>query len=308
MGLLDFLGFGQQDTFGGSTPTFFPRNSGSDYGSDFPMQSFRDDSFASFMNPLQNQLPQTQNYFSALQDMPTREDYKPSLGRNIGAALAGIAAGIGSGPTAGAQAAFQIRNAPYERAMGEYQQNISNLGKAAQGEQGLAAFAEKMAQDQFARQQGMGELGLKGAQLEQQGKLGGRELDIKEKSLTAQIAQQALERALQEKKISVEQYNAATQRLNAQTQQGEAQSKADYYKGLLGVKQNPPAPGVKPSAAYTKEQMLSYFRGDPVLNQYLKNDGSLDIEGLREDPNAAERLNQIYRKLGLQPSEDIGLR
>lgn len=294
MGLFDF-------------DSYFPQEDQQQlYSNNFPGQSFRDDSFASFMNPLQNMMPQTQNYFTALQNIPQRRDYQPSLGRGIGSILAGLAASF-TNPDAGAEIAAAGLSAPYERAVGEYGQKLQNLGRAAQGEQGLATFAEKMAQDQFARNQFAQTQGLAERQLTQAGQLGNRGIDVQEKQLANTAAQQALERALNEKRISVEQYNAATQRLNAEANKAEGQSRTEYYKKLIGIKENPPEAGIKPSAELNNQRLKSALMSDPIVSQYVNHLGQIDIQKLNEDPDAQQQLRHIYMQLGLIPRPDVQL-
>lgn len=303
MGLFDFGNF----DFSSPTPTYFPRNQG--MGSfDFPSQSFRDDSFASFMNPSQNYMPMTQDYFSALQNAPTREEYKPSLGRKIGAGLAGLAASF-TNPQAAGDITFGALNAPFMRAQGDYQQRLGNLAQGARGEQGLAALARQMSADEFERSKFGQELGFKESELAQKGALGGREIDLKGRILESDLKQKELDRALAEKRISTEQYNSATQRMNAETQRQSANDPMRYLGAVLsgvGSLNRAGAQG-QPSAAMTDTRISATIQTDPVLNKYIKSDGNIDIAGIRDDPNAAERLAEIYRQLGVTQSNDIRL-
>jgi len=275
----------------------------------FPIQQFQDDNFASFMNPMQNlasQMPQTQNYFSALSQAPTIQNSQPSLGRFIGSALAGLAQSV-TNPGAGAAIAAQGMRAPYENKVEDYQRNIQNLGRAAQGEQGLMGLSRQLSNDEFARSQQGAENQFKWSELSQRGSLGNRELDVKDKTLQQQVSQQALERALQEKKISVDQYQAATQRINANSNASRDSAMSKYYEQMGNAKENPIAKTNAPNAALIEQQYGARIMSDPILAEYLTADGNFK-PGLKQDPNAMERLREIQRELGLLPNNNIGLK
>jgi hypothetical protein len=299
MGLFDGL-FG----FGGFTSPGQPMNG-------FPTQEFRNDSFASFMNPMQNFMPATRSYMDEMQNIPRYEDHKAGIGRTIGAALAGLAAGIGN-PNAGAGVASSIVNQPYMRAMGDFAHRAGGLQDAAKAEQGLAGLARQFSNDAFQRSQFGAELGLKnrgldleGQKLTQQGALGNREIDVKDKALQNQMQQAALDRALQEKKISIDQHQAESQRLNALTNQKQGEAQANYWNQLGQAKLNPPDKNTPPSAALLEMQAGSRIQTDPILSNpsfmSRDNDGNrvFDPQKAMQNPQAAERLMQIYRDLGL---------
>lgn len=292
-GLANLFGGGNR---GGMNADFSGGNS-----NPFPVDSFRNDSFSSMLS----QFPQSQGFMELLSQQPRREDFKPSLGRKIGAGLAGIASSFGN-PNSGGDVAFNILNRPFQRANEDYQMRLNNARQGAGLEQGLAGLFRQFGNDEFQRNQAGQELGLKRDQLTQQGALGNREIDVKQKALENQAAQQQLDRALQERRISIDQYQAATQRLNAETNQKEAASRDAYYKGMLANKQNPqPKP---PNSAMINQRLDSMIRTDSVLSPYLTQNGKLDFEKVREDPMATMKLKSIYQQLGLMPSPDIELR
>jgi osmotically-inducible protein OsmY len=304
MSLFDMFNFDPS-----STPGFFPQNQGSGPSYDFPAQQFRDDSFASFMNPMQNlmqQMPQTQNYFSALSQGPTVQNSQPSLGRTIGSALAGLAQSV-TNPSAGAAIAAQGMAAPYERKVDDYQRNIANLGRSAQQEQGLMGLSRQFANDQFTREQQGFENRFKEDQLGQAGQLGNRKLDVEEKDLSAKIAQANLDRALQEKKITIDQYNSESQRISANSNAARDSAMSDYYRRIATVRENP-TPKAKPeSNAVVQSKLKAELLTDPTFEGMIDYQGRINPEELNKNPNAMERLRQIYRRLGLAPSNDIGL-
>ena len=278
----------------------------------FPTDDFRMSSFASMMNPMHNfmdQMPATQAYMSQLGNVPRYQDYRPGIGRGIGAALAGLAASFNS-PQAGAAVASSIAGAPYMRALQDFQIRTGAMGQAAGAEQALAKQGLEFGKSAGQQALGMGELGLKqqGLGLEerkitQAGELGEKEIGLKTKVLENSIAQASLDRALQEKKISVEQYNSATQRLNAETAQQEGVSRSDYWKSLIGVKEHPPEkPTTNPELI--GQQVFSELSSNPLTSKYVSSSGRVNMKGgifssgLQDDPQALEVYKQIRKKYG----------
>lgn len=77
-------------------------------------------------NPYQKRL------LSHLESMPTREQYKPSLGRKIGAALTAAAGAAGSGDVGrGVALGREITDSPYNHARDEWQLGAQSLNTAA---------------------------------------------------------------------------------------------------------------------------------------------------------------------------------
>lgn len=273
-------------------------------GGGFPLDSFRQDSFASMMNPVQNYMPQTRSFFDLLQNVPQREDHKLGLGRGIGAALAGLAASF-NGPGAGAAVASSIANAPFNDEMADFRTAFDAKRQGASAEQGLMNLNRQFANDQFQRSQFGREMGLKESQLAQQGALGNREIDVKEKSLANQQAQQVLDRALAEKKISIDQHQAETQRLNAIANQGQSNAMAGYYQKMGDARQNPQFKADAPNASVMELQFKTAIKADPIFanpNFYSKNsdgDTVFDIQKVMQDPVAARKFQELGRQYGL---------
>jgi len=264
----------------------------------FDVQPFRNDSFSSMMS----QMPQTQGFMEMLGQQPRREDYQPSTGRRIGGILAGLAGSFGGGNGAGITSS--IVNQPFGNAVQDYQRELGNARQGAQFETGLAQLSRQFSQDNFQREQAGNELGLKRDQLTQQGALGNREIDVKQEALKNQQAQQVLDRALQERKISVDQYQAATGRINANTNVEQTKNQGDYQKAMLANK----GQGTQPSAAFVDQRLDAAIRSDTVLSPYLLQNGEINFEAMKEDPMAMMKLRNVYQQLGLVPRPDIALR
>lgn len=304
MGLFDFLGFDPNQQFSNSDPGIYniPKGmnqqfSNSGYGN-FPVQQFQDNSFANMMS----QMPQTQNFMELLSQQPRQEDYSPGWGRGILAALAGIAGGLGGNPSAGGDIAGSIAGAPFLNAMSQYQTRLGGARQGAGLENNLMGLSRQFANDQFEKDKFGQQLGFQQDQLAQQGGIANREIDTKNKILENQIAQAGLDRALQEKKISVDQYQAATGRIDANANASQSNAMAEFY-----TRKHPGGYFGQPNAAMTKEQLKATLFSDPVLRDYVDYEGDIDIEKLRKDPNAAMRLQQLYQQLGLIPRPDIAL-
>lgn len=287
-------------------------NFGNDYlspgqptgGQGFPLDSFRQDSFASMMNPIMNYMPQTRSYFDLIQNVPQREDHKLGLGRGIGAALAGLAASFNS-PGAGAAVAGSIANAPYLNEMQDFNTRLGAARQGAAAEQGLANLARQFSNDQFQRSQFGQEMGLKEAQLAQQGALGNREIDVKEKALENQQRQQELDRLLQERKITIDQYQSETARINANANVGQSNAMARYYDEMGKAKQNPPDRQFAPNASMSELQFKTAIRADPLFanpkffSRNSDGDNVFDPQKVMQDPEAARRFAEIARQYGL---------
>jgi len=262
------------------------------------------------MNPQQNYMPAQKSYLDFMsQAPPTQEDNQMGFWGRLASGLTGAAANLAQ-PGSGTGITQGLLDDKYNRAMQDYRTKGESLGRAAQSEQGLAGLARQMSNDQFQRSQFGSELDLKQAglglerdKLTQQGALGNREIDLKSKTFENQLLQQGYDRALQEKKISIDQYNSATQRLNAETNQTQGTAQANYWNQLGQAKLNPPDKA--PSAPLLEMQAGSRIQTDPILSQRdfmtRDNDGNFvfDPQKAMKNPQAAERLIQIYRDLGL---------
>jgi hypothetical protein len=82
-----------------------------------------------------NRGPALSAYQKALEEQPTYDQFKPSFGRKLAAGIAGGAAGLGGDARGGVQMAQYIKDAPYDRAKGEYESRMKNLGASAKLEQ-----------------------------------------------------------------------------------------------------------------------------------------------------------------------------
>jgi len=88
------------------------------------------------MQDIRGNMPMQSQYAQALQEAPQMQDYQPSRWRRAGAIAGGIGMGILHGPEAGMETGQNIARAPYNTAMGQYNNRIGVTKAAADLEAG----------------------------------------------------------------------------------------------------------------------------------------------------------------------------
>lgn len=275
---------------------------------DFPVDDFRSNSFGSNMGQFigntlggyQDKAPATSNYVDFLmQGGPTREEYKPSLGRNIFGALAGAASAFGGGNPA--TVASQIINAPFANAMGEYQQRGNELAKAQQVEQGALGFGEKLFND-------AGQLSLEGQkikyqydQLAQTGNIAAIEADIRRfanDTQRQQLAQQAVQNAeanrLRGQEIGVQGMNAQTNKDQNMWRMLDMLNPMGQLNHTLANTQKVFAP----NAGYAEDKLQNQFLTDPRFSKFIGLDEKHQpyIAWDKMDPDTRALAQQIMQQ------------
>jgi len=301
-----------------------------DFGSEFPVEQFRNDQLGNSMlrlyqpqmefsnfNPAQSySTPAQSSYLDFLQQAPPqREDFNQPLWQKILTAIGGIATGYTQkDPRAGFQFVQQMQDLPYNQALQDYRLKAENLARGADIEKVKLGLERQFAADERQATQFGQELGFKREQLGQQASqfgqemgLKGQDIDLRTKILENQMQQAALDRALQEKRISVEQYNSATQRLRAETEQKSASDPMRYLgsimSGMGSFGRSPFGPlgqnynQSQPSAAMLELQAGAAIQSDPILSQYVNSEGNLNIRKM--PPEAQARFQEIYKKIGI---------
>lgn len=117
---------------GQSSPTF--RSSFSNPMMDDPDQDEASKYYTEMEKIRANSGPGLSAYKQELQNMPTPEQYKPSVGRKLGAALIGGLSGFAGDPNA-YENAIGVRDKPYNQAMQQYGLKLSGLKEQAGMEQ-----------------------------------------------------------------------------------------------------------------------------------------------------------------------------
>jgi len=304
-----------------------------DFENQFPVDQFRSDQLGNSMldlyqpqmdfsnfNPAQPspsfQAPAQSSYLDFLQQAPpSREDFNQPLWQKILTAIGGIATGYTQkDPRAGFQFVQQMQDLPYNQALQDYKLKAENLARGADVEKAKLGLERQFAGDERQASQFGQELGFKQQQLGQQSSqfgqemgLKGRDIDLRTQILENQNQQAALDRALQEKRISIQQYDSATQRLRAETDQKQANDPMRYLgsimSGMGSFGRSPFGPmgqnysQSQPSAAMLELQAGAAIQSDPLLSQYVDSEGNLNIRKM--PPEAQAKLQEIYKKLGI---------
>ena len=223
----------------------------------------------------------------------------------LAAGLAGGAANFAQ-PGSGIGVTRGLLDEKYNRALEQFNQRKTALGGAAQLEQANRGFNQGILSDLAKQQQFGATYGLQREELGQKG----ADLNLRTKILENEMQQKQLDRALAEKRISIEQYQAASQRMNAETQRQQANDPMRYLGPILtgmggfnrGMNQNQP----QPSAPISEMRINAAVAADPVLSTMLDDNGEPDLNKIANDPVAASRYQQLIRS-ATGVNQDINL-
>lgn len=209
--------------FGSSSPSFTPPTFGSDTQSSYPMTKKRlftgvlppapqspiqtpptppimsdEEKYAADMGKIYGTKGPAQSaYIGALSQQPNRADYKPGVMSRIGAALTGFGAGVHN-PAQGYEAARNVLETPYNRAMSDYSTRLKGLDEAAKlerfsSEDQLKALSAARAlglnYEKFKSRESSDKetLDFKNRQLEQQGNIATGKLKVSQARADAYI-------------------------------------------------------------------------------------------------------------------------
>jgi hypothetical protein len=299
----------------------------------FPMEDFRTAQIAPMLNQGNSstdtipdvmrqigsgvqQDPTLNRYLSlANQGPPRREDYEPSTGRKILAAVGGLGY-LFSDPRNAAKNVDIILDHPYDEAMGQYKNDLSVASDAAKQEgsllnTGTSIFRDIAQEKNYASMADnrQGNLDYKYAGLDSREKIASAKLDLAKR-------QQDLIDAYHNKQISVQEYNSATQRMNAERQQLESPSLIGGRESNMALDQaridalnrgpisgsRSSGPSVRPpNEAHIAGQLYRSMTADPMFTKYLKPDGSFNYQAIQNDPEASMAYRRLVNQAADQP-------
>jgi len=303
-GMPDFSDPNQGDQLGYYNPGQFmgPPASGQ---FDFPVQDFRQQSFAQGMNgfaPLfgGGNTPAISRYQEYLGSTPERQDYQPNIWGKILASISGLSAGVKS-PAAGIQTALGVMDIPYQRALDQYKIEEPGLRQAASLEEKQLGDKRQFLRDQqaaqIAAQQRAWEEQKFGLQFGlDQGKFG-----LEQKKYELETRKAAVDEAYKQGQLTLEQYQSETGRINAEA--NAAQSAASAALSRARVQWGPQ--GNQPTFGENKFAFDQALYSDPILKENFDDKGKFHPETLGEFQ--MQRYEQLLRQFGLSPSLNIGL-
>jgi hypothetical protein len=299
----------------------------------FPMDQFRTSQLSSLMNPPQQQNsisdimgqigsgvnndPALSRYFQlAQQGPPTREQYAPSTGRKILAAIGGIGS-MFSDPAHAVQNTSAILDRPYDLAAGQYKNDLATAADAAKQENnllntGTSIYGHISQAENYRNLAGsrQGTLDLGNRRLDQTGDIARQKLTIQQQLVNEKAKYDA-------GVIGIGQLNAATRQAQLQLNQlqsgsliNERNSQADLNNArtawgpISGNRSTGPTGGLgKPNAAVMNTELKSAIYSNSILTNPAKgfflSDGSPNVPRILQDPEARVEWQRIMLHYGM---------
>lgn len=255
---------------------------------DYPVQESYQNNLAQSYAPA-FQTPAMDNYMSYLNSSPNPNDYQGGFWSKLLAGISGAATGIKTGsPLAGMQTSLGIMDAPYLRALNQYQSMEPGLRQAASIEE--RSLGDRMNVMRY-QQQGM----LDRQKMEAENRRYANELQFKYADLDMRrqtalanarndAEKLAIDQAYNNARIAVDQESNRIREWEAQNRQYG--SMEDYIKNF-GTSQKQPQ--------MSQWQFNARLMADPMFMEAFK-DGQFNPSEL--DPDAFARYQEIAKQYG----------
>lgn len=267
------------------------------------------------MIPPRNPIPRPgfNAYLEHIRNMPTQEDFNPSLGRKIGAGLVGFATGLNN-PAAGYAASEQILRSPYNRALEEWSAKGGALKNLAAEEGDFAGNMMDYDVEGGKLDARYAELKTREDQIKKNYEIASKNATTAEAKVQAQKDRDAAMQTILEERNKIDRQEAGTKQFEAQTgrQRADAYGRyVDAYGQFGGGAQKDITPKVDELMKAEQDVLLELLATDQTASKFFKynqDTGGIDpvFDESTMTPEAQYEREALMMKVGVEAQKRLG--